>query len=114
MTNGQKLDLLINEVADMKTKMLNMETKMSNMETKISDMETRILNRFETIEDSVKSINLILENEINVNICRVAEGHLDLSRNLHKAMKPSNELEMHSIRISALEKDVREIKKKIS
>ena len=53
------------------------------------------------------------ENEIRVNIQRVAEGHLDLSRNLHEAMKPSNEVEMLSIKVRSLESEIREIKRKI-
>jgi hypothetical protein len=55
-----------------------------------------------------------LENEIRVNIQRVAEGHLDLSRNLHEAMKPSNEVEMLAIKVRMLETDMMEIKRKIS
>ena len=57
---------------------------------------------------------MTLENEIRANIQRVAEGHLDLSRNLHDAMKPSNEIEMLAIKVRMLESDVRELKNKIS
>ena len=44
-------------------------------------------------------MDLIMENELRVNIQRVAEGHLDLSRNLHEAMKPNNEIEMLAIKV---------------
>lgn len=44
----------------------------------------------------------------------ITEGHLDLSRNLHDAMRPSNEVEMLAIKVRMLESDVREIKSKIS
>ena len=57
---------------------------------------------------------MTLENEIRANIQRVAEGHLDLSRNLHDAMKPSNEIEMLANKVRMLESDVRELKHKIS
>ena len=40
------------------------------------------------IENNITDIKLTLGNEIRVNIQRVAEGHLDLARNLHEVMKP--------------------------
>jgi predicted nucleic acid-binding Zn-ribbon protein len=70
--------------------------------------------KFDGIQNDVTDIKLTLENEIRVNIQRVAEGHLDLSRNLHEAMKPSNEVEMLAIKVRMLETDMMEIKRKIS
>jgi hypothetical protein len=70
--------------------------------------------KFSGLQNDVTEIKLILENEIRVNIQRVAEGHLDLSRNLHEAMKPSNEVEMLAIKVRMLETDMMEIKRKIS
>ena len=66
------------------------------------------------LETDVKVMKLTLENEIRVNIQRVAEGHLDLSRNLHEAMKPSNEVEMLAIRVGMLETDMRDVKAKLA
>lgn len=40
----------------------------------------------------ITGINLTLENEIRVNIIRVAEGHLDLSRKLDDYIKLSHEI----------------------
>ena len=66
------------------------------------------------VKQKITKIDMTLDNEIRVNIQRVAEGHLDLSRNLHDAMKPSNEIEMLAIKVRMLESDVRELKYKIS
>ena len=63
---------------------------------------------------SVIHTELILENEIHINIQRVAEGHLDLSRNLHDAMRPSNEVEMLAIKVRMLESDVKELKSRLA
>ena len=72
------------------------------------------MDKLDTIEQEVSKINLILENEIRVNIQRIAEGHLDLSRNLHDAMRPSSEVEMLAIKVRMLETEIQELKKKIS
>lgn len=72
------------------------------------------MDKLDTIEQEVSKINLMLENEIRVNIQRIAEGHLDLSRNLHDAIRPSSEVEMLAIRVRMLETEIQELKKKIS
>lgn len=71
------------------------------------------LEKFDKLENDVTDIKLTLENEIRVNIQRVAEGHLDLSRNLHEALKIDNEKEMLAIRVSVLETELRRIKTKL-
>lgn len=89
MTDSEKLDLILSELQDMKQD--------------ISD-----------IKQKTTKIDLTIENELRVNIQRVAEGHLDLSRNLHEAMKPNSEVEMLGIKVRMLETDVRTLKQKIS
>ncbi len=72
------------------------------------------LDKLDKLEHDVSDIKLTIENEIRVNIQRVAETHLDLSRNLHEAMKPNNEIEMLAIKIRMLETDIRELKSKLA
>ena len=75
-----------------------------------------IINMCELVQDNRLQYitKMILENEIRVNIQRVAEGHLDLSRNLHEAMKPNNTMEMLQIQVSVLESKVKELERKVS
>ena len=96
MTDSEKLDLIISEMRDMKTEMQDMKTDIKDMKQKIT------------------KIDLTIENELRVNIQRVAEGHLDLSRNLHEAMKPSSEVEMLAIKVRMLETEVRDLRQMIS
>lgn len=95
MTEKELLQAIYDDMKETKNKIVNMESKIENMESDIT------------------SIKLTIENEIRVNIQRVAEGHLDLSRNLHEAMKPSNEVEMLAIKVNFLESEIRELKRKI-
>ena len=79
----------------------------------IKDDLQEVKQRMSNVENKVTNIELTLENEIRVNIRRVAEGHLDLSRNLHEAMKIDNEKEMLSIRVNILESELRRIKERL-
>lgn len=89
MTDSEKLDMILSEMQELKQHTAN-------------------------IDKDVTEIKLTLENEIRVNIQRVAEGHLDLSRNLHEAMRPSNEVEMLAIKVRMLETDIRDIKSRLA
>lgn len=96
MTDSEKIDLLLAEMQGLK-----------------EDVQ-QLTEGHQKMQNDLTSVKLKLENEIAVNIQRVAEGHLDLSRNLHDAMRPSNEVEMLAIKVRMLETEVRELKQKIS
>jgi predicted nucleic acid-binding Zn-ribbon protein len=87
----------------------NVENEVTSLREEVTSMDNRLSN----VENDVTKMKLVLENEIRVNIQRVAEGHLDLSRNLHDAMKPSSEMEMLSIKVRWLESEVKELKSMI-
>lgn len=89
MTDSEKLDLLLSEMQSIKQDIYD-------------------------IKQQTTKIDLTIENELRVNIQRIAEGHLDLSRNLHEAMKPNSEVEMLGIKVRMLETDIRTLKQKIS
>lgn len=95
MTDSEKLDLILSEMQGIKTDVQDLKQRTASIETSVADMK------------------LTLENEIRVNIQRVAESHLDLSRNLHDALKIDNEKEMLAIRVSVLETELRRIKTRL-
>ena len=123
MTDSEKLNLIISEIQGMKTDMQGMKSEIQDMKSDMQGMKSEIQDmksdmqdmkqRITNIETSVADMKLTLENEIRVNIQRVAEGHLDLSRNLHEALKIDNEKEMLAIRVSVLETEMRRIKTRL-
>lgn len=110
MTDSEKLDLLLSEMQGLKSDVTELKSDVQGLKSDVEGLEQRATD----IENCCTDIKLILENEIRVNIQRVAEGHLDLSRNMHEVMKPNNELEMLAIKVRMLETDVRELKQKMA
>lgn len=124
MTDSQKLDLLLSEMKEVKadvhllkedTQTLKEDVHLLKKDTQTLKTSMQKLNeRTDGIENRVVHMEAILENELRVNIQRIAEGHLDLSRNLHEAMKPNAEVEALSIRVGMLESDMRKVKAKLA
>ncbi len=101
-----KIDQLEARIDRMEVKIDQLEARIDQMEVKIDQMEVK-LNQ---VESDVRDMRLIIENEIRTNIQHVAEGHLDLSRNLHEALKVETGKEMLSIRVNMLETEMRKVK----
>ena len=95
MTDSEKLDLIL--------------SKMDQMESRMDQMESKI----DRLESDIRNIELTIENEIRANIRQVAEGHHNLSRKLHEALKAGAENEMLSIRVNVLESEMRRVKEHI-
>ena len=103
---NSKFDDINNQISEMKADIQNVKD-----ETKqISEMKTDI----QKMKNEIREISLTLENETNRNIKIIAEGHLDLSRKLDKALTVENEKEMALIRINMMENEIRRIKRCIT
>ncbi len=110
MTDGEKLDLIINKLGVLEDGFGKLEKRFDVLENRFDTLE----NRLDALESDLKDIKFTIENEVRANLQAVAEGHLDLSRNLHDAIKPGNEIEMLIVKVRMLEKDVGRLKEKIS
>ena len=81
--------------------------------TEIRSDITEIRSDITEIRSDITDIKLTLENEIRTNIRLIAEGHLDLSRQLHDALHTSNEFENMKVRVNSLEADMKRVKRKV-
>ena len=113
----ERVTIIENRLSALEERVAIIENRLSVVEDRLSALEERVAiieNRLSAVEQDVRQIKLVAENELRVNIKRIAEGHLDLSRNLHEAIKPCAEMEMLTVRVGILESDVRNIKKKMA
>lgn len=95
MTDSEKLDLLIQEITEVKRDVQETKSDVKGVKNKLSGLELHI------------------ENVTDKNIQTVAEGHLDLSRKLDDALKVENEKEMLIIKVRILEDELRKVKARL-
>ena len=107
MNDAKKLDLILSKIDKLGNEIKDVK---ATLESEIKDVR----NEIKDVRNEIKDVRVILENEIRTNIMRVAEGHLDLSRNLKEAIKTNNDYEMLTLKVNTLESKVGEIEKKIS
>ena len=108
----QRITNLEKNVSEMKHRITNLEKDVSEMKPRISNLEKDVKDlkeQMDYVKGDVKILKLNFENELRVSIKRVAEAHLDLSRNLKEAMKPKEEMEVLSIKVRKNESDIRNI-----
>lgn len=73
---------LLHAISDM------MDKKLEPIKNDIDTLKNDVVD----IKQKVTRIDLTIEDEIRVNIQRVAEGHLDLSRKLNECIKLSSDI----------------------
>ena len=109
-----RMNVMENKMNAMENKMDAMENKMDAMEKQMNGMQYSINGMNEDIKklnDKTDWIDIILENETNPNIEAIAEGHLDLARKLEDATAISKDKETIKLRVNALEREVKIIKR---
>ena len=107
---GVRLDGMDKRFDAMDVRLDGMDKRFDAMDERLDIMDEKI----DAMNTELRYVRVRLENEIAENIKRVAEGHMDLSRNLHEAMKPQTEIEMLVIRVNSLETKVRDLQHKVS
>ena len=124
MNNSEKLDLLIQKFEGVDKRLDGIDARLDGIDARLYGIDARldgidarldgVAVRLDNMETDIKDIKLTIENELRVNIQRIAEGHLDLDRKLREALVPNQEVEMLAIKVRMLDTDVKDIQKKIS
>ena len=106
MTTEEMLVSLVENVKNINSTLNNMNKQFDDVNSKFDDINNQMSEMkadIQKMKNEIREISLTLENETNRNIKIIAEGHLDLSRKLDKALTVENEKEMALIRINMME-----------
>ena len=113
----QKVTELDQRVAGVEQKVTELDQKFTVLDEKVTvlDQKFTVLDqKFTVLDEKVTGLELVIENETNVNIRRIAEGHCDLVRNLREARKVDDEKELLAIRVTVLESDMSKVKHQLA
>ena len=113
----QKVTELDQRVAGVEQKVTKLEQKFTVLDEKVTvlDQKFTVLDqKFTVMDEKFTGLELVIENETNVNIRRIAEGHCDLVRNLREARKVDDEKELLAIRVTVLESDMSKVKHQLA
>lgn len=95
------------DVQELQTENRAMREDIKKLQAENGEMRSDI----QDLKSSVHAIQVTLDNEVIHGIRIIAEAHVDLHRKLHEALKITNEEELIAVRVTHLEKEVREISK---
>ena len=107
---GDKVTRLEDKVTSLEQRVTGLEDKTTGLEDKVTGLGQQVTG----LEQRVTGLELVIENETNVNIRRIAEGHCDLVRNLREARKVDDEKELLAIRVTVLESDMSKVKHQLA
>ena len=113
----QKFTVLDEKVTELDQKFTVLDEKVTVLDQKFTvlDQKFTVLDqKFTVLDEKVTGLELVIENETNVNIRRIAEGHCDLVRNLREARKVDDEKELLAIRVTVLESDMSKVKHQLA
>ncbi len=113
----QKVTELDQRVASVEQKVTKLDEKVTELDQKFTVLDEKVTvldQKFTVLDEKVTGLELVIENETNVNIRRIAEGHCDLVRNLREARKVDDEKELLAIRVTVLESDMSKVKHQLA
>ena len=97
------------EVKELRKDVTKLQVDVAELQTGMEKLSTDV----ERLGRKTEKIEFIMENELRPNICKIAEGHLDLSRKLDMVRVRRSEYTLLDIKVSGLQLDIREIRDKL-
>ena len=101
------------DVTELQVGMKELRADVTKLQVDVAELQTgmeKLSTDVERLGRKTEKIEFIMENELRPNICKIAEGHLDLSRKLDMVRVRREEYTLMDIQISGLQLDIREIK----
>ena len=101
------------DVTELQVGMKELRADVTKLQVDVEELQTgmeKLSTDVERLGRKTEKIEFIMENELRPNICKIAEGHLDLSRKLDMVRVRRSEYTLMDIKVSGLQLDIREMK----
>ena len=104
------------DVTELQVGMKELRADVTKLQVDVEELQTgmeKLSTDVERLGRKTEKIEFIMENELRPNICKIAEGHLDLFRKLDMVRVRRSEYTLLDIKVSGLQLDIREIRDKL-
>ena len=98
------------DVTELQVGMKELRADVTKLQVDVEELQTgmeKLSTDVERLGRKTEKIEFIMENELRPNICKIAEGHLDLSRKLDMVRVRRSEYTLLDIKVSGLQLDIR-------
>ena len=106
---GEEVKELRKDVTELQVEVKELRKDVTELQTGMEKLRTDV----DSLSRKTDRIECMMENELRPNICKIAEGHLDLSRKLDMVRVRRSEYTLLDIKVSGLQLDIREIRDKL-
>lgn len=104
------------EVKELRKDVTELQVGMTELRKDVTELQTgmeKLRTDVDSLSRKTDRIECMMENELRPNICKIAEGHLDLSRKLDMVRVRRSEYTLLDIKVSGLQLDIREIRDRL-
>lgn len=104
------------EVKELRKDVTGLQVGMTELRKDVTELQTgmeKLRTDVDCLNRKTDRIECMMENELRPNICKIAEGHLDLSRKLDMVRVRRSEYTLMDIKVSGLQLDIREIRDRL-
>lgn len=104
------------DVKELRKDVTELQVGMTELRKDVTELQTgmeKLRTDVDILSRKTDRIECMMENELRPNICKIAEGHLDLSRKLDMVRVRRSEYTLLDIKVSGLQLDIREIRDKL-
>lgn len=104
------------EVKALREDVTELQVGMKELRKDVAELQTgmeKLRTDVDSLSRKTDRIECMMENELRPNICKIAEGHLDLSRKLDMVRVRRSEYTLLDIKVAGLQLDIREIRDRL-
>ncbi len=103
MMDSEKLDLILQEIREIKSEMAEMKSDIAELKKEMSEVNSK-----------VKKLELHIENETDRNISLLAENFMELTDKLNQAISVADKNLAYEVKVNYLSEEMEKLKQEVA